>query len=57
MTLRSALARPGSAGGASVTVGLSSAGPPPTFRISQLSAIVKMTGSRASTTVAPNAER
>ena len=46
-----------SAGGASVTAGLSSVGPPPTLRISQLLAIFKMTGSRSSTTVAPNTDR
>jgi hypothetical protein len=55
--LRHGLARPGSAGGASVTVGLSSAGPPPMLRMSQLLASFKITGSRSSTTVAPNTDR
>ena len=52
-----ALAWPGSAGGASVTVGLSSVGPPPTLRMSQLLAIFMMTGSRSTTTFAPNTDR
>jgi hypothetical protein len=57
LIFRNALVRSGSAGGASVTAGLSSVGPPPTLRISQLFAIFKMTGSRSSTTVAPNTDR
>jgi hypothetical protein len=46
LTLRNALACPGSAGAASVTVALSSVGPPPTLRMSQLLAIFMITGSR-----------
>jgi len=58
-TLRfmNALVRSGSGGVVSVTVGLSSVGPPPTLRMSQLLAIFRMTGSRSRTTVAPNTDR
>ena len=58
-TLRfmNALVRSGSGGVASVTVGLSSVGPPPTLRMSQLLAIFMMTGSRSRSTVAPNTDR
>jgi transposase len=48
---------PNSHSGASVTVGLSSVGPPSTLRMSQLLASFKITGSRSSTTVAPNTDR
>ena len=56
LMFRNALVRSGSDGGASVTAGLSSVGPPPTLRMIQLLAIFRMTGSRSITTVAPNTE-
>ena len=56
LRLRNALVRLGSAGGVSVTAGLSSVGPPPALRMSQLLAIFKMTGSRSATTFAPNTD-
>ena len=52
-----ALVRFGSGGVVSVTVGLSSVGPPPTLRMSQVFAIFKITGSRSSTTFASNTDR
>jgi hypothetical protein len=57
LMLRNALVWSGSFGGASVTVGLSSVGPPPALRMSQLLAIFRMTGSRSVTTFAPNTAR
>jgi hypothetical protein len=57
LMVKNALAHPGSAGGASVTVGLSSVGPPSTWRMSQPLASFKITGSRSSATVAPNTDR
>jgi hypothetical protein len=56
LIFRNALAWSPSAGGASVTAGLSSVGPPPPFRMSQLLAIFMTTGSRSLTTFAPNSD-
>jgi hypothetical protein len=56
LILRNALVWLGSPGVVSVTVGLSSVGPPPTLRISQLFASFMMTGSRSSTTLAPKTD-
>src|SRR5258708_33677037 len=53
-TFRKALVRLGSAGVVSVTVGLSSVGPPPTFRMSHELATFMMTGSRSRTIRPPN---
>ena len=53
-TLRKALVRFGSGGVVSVTVGLSSVGPPPLLRISQLLATFMITGSRSINTFALN---
>src|SRR5215467_8512104 len=53
LRLRNALVWVGSGGVASVTAGLSPVGPPPTLRMSQLLASRRITGSRSSSTLAP----
>src|ERR1700694_2889158 len=52
-TLRKALVRFGSGGVVSVTVGLSSVGPPPSLRMSHVLATFMITGSRSISTVPP----